>query len=106
MTSTFAPTSSASAVKSVDPSTDFILKKLFNITKKSSKKYTIKTTQGTSTRKLMRTLYPVDKMTREKMWKKKQKNKMEFRQKFKGRDVQQNKTTLVKRNSALAQDKH
>ena len=40
------------------------------------------------------------------MWKKKQKNKMEFRQKFKGRDVQQNKTTLVKRNSALAQDKH
>ena len=31
-----------------------------------------------STRKLMRTLYPVDKMTREKMWKKKQKNKMKF----------------------------
>ena len=39
---------------------------------KPGKKYTIKPTQGTSTRKLMRTLYPVDKMTREKMWKKKQ----------------------------------
>ena len=108
MTSTFAPTSSASAVKSVDPSTDFILKKLFNITKKSSKKYTIKTTQGTSTRKLMRTLYPVDKMTREKMWRKKQKNKMEVRQKFKGRDLQESKTTLVnevKLNAGPAQDK-
>ena len=69
-------------------------------------KYSIKTTQGTSTRKLMRTLYPVDKMTREKMWKKKQKNKMEIRQKFKGRDVQESKTTLVKVNSTLAQHTH
>ena len=34
---------------------------LFNITIKPSKKYTIKPTQGTSTKKLMRTLYPVDK---------------------------------------------
>ena len=49
----------------------------------------------------MRTLYPVDKMTREKMWKKKQKNKMEIRQKFKGRDVQESKTTLVNINSTL-----
>ena len=65
MTSTFAPTSSASAAKSVDPSTDFILKKT-NITIKSSKKYTITPTQGTSTRKLMRTLYPVDKNDKRK----------------------------------------
>ena len=49
----------------------------------------------------MRILYPVDKMTREKMWKKKQKNKMEIRQK-KGRDVQESKTTLVNINSTLA----
>ena len=50
----------------------------------------------------MRTLYPVDKMTRKKMWKKKQKNKMEIRQKLKGRDVQESKTTLVNINSTLA----
>ena len=46
MTSTFAPTSSASAVKSVDPSTDFILKNLFNITMKSSKKIYYKAHPG------------------------------------------------------------
>ena len=39
-----------------------------------------------STRKLMRTLYPVNKMTRERIWTKKKKNKMEVRPK-KGRDV-------------------
>ena len=50
----------------------------------------------------MRTLYPVDKMTREKMWKKKQKNKMEIREKFKGRDVQEIKTILLNINSTLA----
>ena len=50
----------------------------------------------------MRTLYPVDKTTRKKMWKKKQKNKMEIRQKFKGRDVQESKTILVNINSTLA----
>ena len=36
------------------------------------------------------------------MWKKKQKNKMEIRQKFKGRDVQESKTTLKNINSTLA----
>ena len=55
-----------------------------------------------SNRKLMRTLYPVDKTTRKKMWKKKQKNKMEIRQKFKGRDIQESKTTLLNINSTLA----
>ena len=39
------------------------------------------------------------------MWKKKQKNKMEIRQKFKGRDVQESKTTLVNINSTLALQK-
>ena len=38
-------------------------------------------------------------MTREKTWKKKQKNKMEVRQKVKGRDVQGIKTILMKINS-------
>ena len=50
----------------------------------------------------MRTLYPVDKTTRKKMWKKKQKNKMEIREKFKGRDVQEIKTILLNINSTLA----
>ena len=42
------------------------------------------------------------------MWRKKQKNKMEVRQKFKGRDLQESKTTLVnevKLNAGPAQDK-
>ena len=56
----------------------------------------------------MCTFYPVDKMTRKKKCKKKPKNKMEIRQKFKGRDLQESKTTLVnevKLNAGPAQDK-